>query len=154
MLQKGRDEDGINLSDKVFVFSNKLDMAGNSQLAKDNISALVHDATEQYELAMKDRSSAKAYLEKAGKLSQDDKNLGLRNISVTLEQRQMSNGIDELKSKIQDYYDNDRFEVLQKRAEKNINDAVKFLTAILEKYLRSVVYGKNFCRLSEFEARF
>ena len=137
MLQKGRDEDGISLSDKVFVFGNKLDMAGNSQLAKDNVSALVHDAAEQYEIAMNDRiicGSAKSYLEKAGILSQDDKNRGLRNISDTLEKWQMSDGIEELKAKMQHYYENDRFAVLQKRAEKNINDTVNFLTSILAKY--------------------
>ena len=157
ILQKCQDEDGINLSDKVFVFGNKLDMAGNPQLAKNNISALIHDAAEQYEIAKRDRiifGSAEAYLEKARKLSQDDNNRGLRNISSILEKWQISDGISEFKSKMQNYYKNDRFEVLQKRAEKNIKDAVNFLTAILEKYLRSVVYGKIFCRLSKFEARF
>ena len=74
MLKKGQDEDGITLSDKVFVFGNKLDMAGNARLAEDNKAALIHDSVSKYALAKKERvicGSAKAYLENIGKQSQD-----------------------------------------------------------------------------------
>lgn len=137
MLQKGRDEDGISLSDKVFVFGNKLDMAGNVQLAKDNYAALVHDAVDKYSIAKRERivcGSAKSYLESHGKLSQDDKIRGGRNISATLQSWGISDGIEDLKSKMQKYYDEDRFIVLKRRAEKNITDVKNFLTDILSKY--------------------
>ncbi len=40
MLRKVRDQDGVKLRDKTFVFGNKIDMAGNEQRAKGNDSAL------------------------------------------------------------------------------------------------------------------
>ena len=137
MLQKGRDEDEIVLSDKLFLFGNKLDMAGNIQLAKDNSAALIHDAVEKYAIAKRERvfyGSAKAYLESQGKLSQDDKARGLRNINATLASWGISDGIENLKSKLQIYYNEDRFIVLKKRAEKNISDTKNFLNVILSKY--------------------
>ena len=137
MLQKVRDEDGISLNEKVFVFGNKLDMAGNPQLAKDNIAALVHDAVDKYSIAKASRiicGSAKAYLERHGKLSQDDKARGIRDINATLNKWEMSDGIDELKAKMQSYYNKDRFEILKRRAEKTISDIKTFLKSILARY--------------------
>lgn len=137
MLQKVRDEDGISLNEKVFVFGNKLDMAGNPQLAKDNIAALVHDAVDKYAIAKASRiicGSAKAYLERHGKLSQDDKARGIRDINATLDKWGISDGIDELKAKMQSYYNEDRFEILKRRAEKTISDIKTFLRSILAKY--------------------
>ena len=137
MLKKGQDEDGITLSDKVFVFGNKLDTAGNAQLAEDNRAALIHDAVDKYALAKKTRvicGSAKAYLESAGKLSQDDLARGSRNAGGNLRAWNMSDGIEELKSKMQSYYDNERFEVLTRRAENGIAKAKTFFNEILSKY--------------------
>ncbi|MBQ6296728.1 MAG: dynamin family protein [Selenomonadaceae bacterium] len=137
MLQKVRDEDGISLNEKVFVFGNKLDMAGNAQLAKDNVAALVHDAVDKYSIAKANRiicGSAKAYLERHGKLSQDDKARGIRDINATMDKWGISDGIDELKTKMQSYYNEDRFEILKRRAEKTIADIKSFLRSILAKY--------------------
>ena len=137
MLKKGQDEDGITLSDKVFVFGNKLDMAGNARLAEDNRAALVHDAVTKYALAKKERvicGSAKAYLESLGKLSQDDIDRGSRNAGGNLREWNISNGVEELKAKMQSYYDNERFDVLTRRAENGIAKAKSFLNEILSKY--------------------
>ena len=137
MLQKGRDEDDISLSDKVFVFGNKLDMAGTPQMAKDNQAALIHDAVDQYKIVRRERiicGSAKAYLESQGKESRDDKARGSRNINVALEKLGVTDGMEELKSKLKHYYDNDRFEVLKKRSEKTIATAKQFLNVVLSKY--------------------
>ena len=144
MLQKVHDEDGISLADKVFVFGNKLDMAGTPQIAKDNISALTHDAIEKYAISKTNRvvcGSAKAYLERKGKLSQDDKNRGTRNISVVLSNWGITDGVEELKAKMQSYYDIDRFEILKRRAEKNIADIKIFLSNILSAYEDANVEG-------------
>ena len=137
MLKKGQDEDGITLSDKVFVFGNKLDTAGNAQLAEDNRAALIHDAVDKYALAKKARvicGSAKAYLESIGKLSQDDIARGSRNAGGNLRTWNISDGVEELKTKMQSYYDNERFEVLTRRAENGIAKAKTFLNEILSKY--------------------
>ena len=137
MLKKGQDEDGITLSDKVFVFGNKLDTAGNAQLAEDNRAALIHDAVNKYALAKKERvicGSAKAYLESIGKFSQDDIARGSRNAGSNLHEWNMSDGIEALKSKMQSYYDNERFDVLSRRAENGITKAKNFLNEILSRY--------------------
>ena len=137
MLKKGQDEDGITLSDKVFVFGNKLDMAGNAQLAEDNRAALIHDAVTKYALAKKERvicGSAKAYLESLGKLSQDDLARGSRNAGGNLRNWNIPDGIEELKTKMQSYYDNERFEILTRRVENGIVKAKNFLDEILSKY--------------------
>ena len=137
MLQKGRDADGIALSDKVFVFGNKLDLSGNRQVAEDNASALMHDAVDKYKIAQRDRvvcGSAKAYLEKQGLQSRDDVVRGGRDVASTLSKLGIEDGIGELKSKMQHYYDNDRFDVLKRRADKTIEDAKRFLNSVLSKY--------------------
>lgn len=137
MLQKGRDDDGVTLADKVFVFGNKLDMAGNARLAQDNSTALIHDAADKYAIAQRNRivcGSAKAYLERQNKLSQDDVKRGLRNISATLDGWGISDGIADIKAKMQYYYEHDRFEILKKCAEKNISDVKTFLLGILSRY--------------------
>ena len=137
MLQKGRDDDGVTLADKVFVFGNKLDMAGNARLAQDNSAALIHDAADKYAIAQRNRivcGSAKAYLERQNKLSQDDVKRGLRNISATLDGWGISDGIADIKAKMQYYYEHDRFEILKKRAEKNITDVKTFLLEVLSRY--------------------
>ena len=137
MLKKGQDEDGITLSDKVFVFGNKLDMAGNARLAEDNCAALIHDSVTKYALAKKTRvicGSAKAYLENLGKQSQDEIARGSRDAGGKLRTWNMSDGIEELKTKIQSYYYNERFEVLARRAENGIIKAKNFLNGILSKY--------------------
>ena len=137
MLQKGRDADGIALSDKVFVFGNKLDLSGNRQVAEDNASALMHDAVDKYKIAQRDRvvcGSAKAYLEKQGLQSRDDVVRGGRDVASALSKLGIEDGIGELKSKMQHYYDNDRFDVLKRRADKTIEDAKRFLNSVLSKY--------------------
>ena len=137
MLKKEQDEDGITLSDKVFVFGNKLDMAGNARRAEDNIAELIHDSVEKYGLAKKERvicGSAKAYLESLGKQSQDDIARGTSNTGNKLLEWGVSNGIEELKAKMQRYYDTERLEVLARRAENGIINAKNFLNAILSKY--------------------
>lgn len=140
MLKKGQDDDGITLSDKVFVFGNKLDMAGNARIAADNQAALVHDSVSKYALAKKERvicGSAKAYLESIGKQSQDDIARGSRNAGGKLREWNFSDGIEELRTKLQRYYDNERFEILARRAENGIAKAKDFFDEILSKYERN-----------------
>lgn len=137
MLKKGQDEDGITLSDKVFVFGNKLDMAGNARLAEDNKAALIHDSVLKYALAKKERvicGSAKAYLENIGKQSQDDIARGSRDVGGKLREWNIPDGIEELRTKLQHYYDNERFDILARRAENGIVKAKNFFDEILSKY--------------------
>ncbi|MBQ7594384.1 MAG: dynamin family protein [Synergistaceae bacterium] len=141
MLRKVRDIDGIKLSDKTFIFGNKIDTVGNSNLARDNTLTLKNDA-ERYSIAQPERvitGSAKAYLEKLGLLSPDEKERGKINALKNLYRCGISDGINELREAIEIYYDNERFEILQKRAEKVISETIEFLRGILADYTPEVL---------------
>lgn len=137
MLKKVKDDDGVNLSEKAFVFGNRIDRAGNKKQAEDNSSALKKDAVHKYNITTENRvivGSAKAYLEKNGLLSEDDKNRGLTEADKILDSWGMPYGRDELYRKMQEYYATDRFVVIKKRADKILDDIEKFLKEILDKY--------------------
>lgn len=141
MLRKVRDQDGVKLRDKTFIFGNKVDMAGNKARALDNASALRNEA-ERYQVAQGSRvisGSAKAYLEGLGLLSPDEIRRGKINAKAKLDEWSMSDGIGELHQQLQEYYDNDRFEVLRKRAEGAITETVEFLRELLAKYTPEVM---------------
>ena len=141
MLRKVRDQDGVKLRDKTFIFGNKIDMAGNEARAKDNDSALRNEA-EKFQVAQGSRvitGSAKAYLESRGLFSPDELRRGRINAKAKLDEWGMPDGISELHRQLQEYYNNDRFEVLRKRAESAITETVEFLRALLAKYSPDVL---------------
>ena len=136
VLNKKRDDDDIYLSEKSFIFGNKIDTAGNVLKAKDNIETLESEAVK-YNIARKDRvvcGSAKAYLEKEKLFSEDDKARGLTEVDKKLEEWGISDGRDELFDKMNYYYHNDRFKVIKKRAQNILKSIKEFLNEILEKY--------------------
>ena len=141
MLRKVRDQDGVKLRDKTFIFGNKIDMAGNEARARDNDSALRNEA-EKFQVAQGVRvisGSAKAYLESRGLFSPDELRRGKINAKAKLDEWGMPDGIGELHRQLQEYYDTDRFEVLRKRAEAAITETVEFLRALLAKYSPEVL---------------
>ncbi|MBQ7544165.1 MAG: dynamin family protein [Synergistaceae bacterium] len=141
MLRKVRDQDGVKLRDKTFIFGNKIDMAGNEARARDNDSALRSEA-ERYQVAQAVRvisGSAKAYLEGLGLLSPDEIRRGKINAKARLDEWGMPDGVTELHRQLQDYYNNDRFEVLRRRAETTITATVEFLRTLLAKYSPEVL---------------
>ena len=141
MLRKVRDQDGVKLRDKTFIFGNKIDRAGNEARARDNDSALRSEA-ERYQVAQGSRvisGSAKAYLEGLGLLSPDEIRRGKINAKAKLDEWGMPDGITQLHSQLQEYYDNDRFEVLRRRAEAAITETVEFLRTLLAKYSPDVL---------------
>ena len=141
MLRKVRDQDGIKLRDKTFIFGNKIDMAGTPARARGNDSALRNEA-ERYQIASGSRvisGSAKAYLEKLELYSPDDLRRGKIGAKERLEDWGMSNGIDELHSKIEEYYENDRFEVLKRRADNTMAETIAILRELLAKYSPDVL---------------
>lgn len=141
MLHRVRDDDNIRLSEKAFVFGNKIDRAGNARVAKDNEAALRKDV-RRYELA-KDAhvfcGSAKGYLEKQGIGSSDERMTGDNSIMQTLQSWGMDDGIEKLKASMQDYYNHDRFTVLKERAERSTAATEKFLEEILGKFTPDVL---------------
>lgn len=144
MLRKSRDEDGIKLCDKVFVFGNRIDMAGNKQISKDNMAALINDAVNKYKIASEKRivgGSAKGYLQSKGIESEDKR--GDVDVNAKLKEWNMESGIEKLRDKLQDYYNNERFEVLKKRAEKTLIDTEDYLRGIVDKYPPEVLNRKQ-----------
>ncbi len=136
MLLKGKDEDGIMLYEKAFVFGNKIDKANNRQVALDNIAALKNDSANKYRIALEKHilaGSAKAYLEDNGIVSEDELRRGRVDVSSTLQEWDMSNGIDELKWALEEYYQEDRFGVIRKRSNIVLREAKKFLSELLLK---------------------
>lgn len=139
MLCKGRDEDNVSLSEKAFVFGNRLDEAGNANVARDNMAALRKDAAEKFHIARHEHvvgGSAKAYLEGLEKWSEDDERRGKVRIRAKLEAMNLSDGdgIEALRGKMKRYYETERYAVLRKRAENTLHDAETFLREILEKH--------------------
>ena len=145
ILRNGRDEENIPLSDKAFVFGNQIDRANTSDEANNTIEILKSDSSK-YGVAKQQHvfvGSARAYLESHGialntliKSNNEtkDSNVVEKSSAQTMAEYGMPHGIDELWTSMKEYYNNDRFEVLRRRAENTIADAKNFLDGILKKY--------------------
>ena len=130
MLRKGQEFDGVKLSEKSFVFGNKIDRAPDKNTARDNLAVLRNDAVNKYQITLSNHivgGSARAYLEKMELIEENV-------ASKILNEWQTPNGVEILLEKMQDYYDNDRFEVLKRRAENTLAKTRSVLQNLLERY--------------------
>ncbi len=128
-----RDEDGILLNQKAFVFGNRIDLVSSKEQVNNRMAILEKEAVKTYQLvSSKDRvliGSARSYLEKIGCL----------NSTVCMDKLDSWNipyGVDELRQKMQEYYDTDRFAILKNRAENTIDKIKVSLQDIIAKYPR------------------
>ncbi len=145
MIRKGRDED-VKLSDKTFVFGNKIDRAGNKKQAEGNKAALRKNVVSDFKIAQDERvffGSAKSFLEDHSIVSPDEKLRGMVNAGNILKEWGMSDGVEELKESLKDYYANDRFVVLKKRAQGCIENAKKLMHDIVDNFEPSNLYEQN-----------
>ena len=130
MLRKGQDVDGVKLSEKSFVFGNKIDRASDAQTSRNNLAVLRNDAVNKYQIALDNHivgGSARAYLEKIGLISE-------KVASKILDEWQIPDGVEILLAKMQDYYETDRFAVLKRRAENTLAKTRSVLQNLLERY--------------------
>ena len=130
MLRKGQDYDGVKLSEKSFVFGNKIDRAPNAKTAQNNLAVLRNDAVNKYQITLGNHiigGSARAYLEEIGLITE-------KVASQILDEWQTPDGVKILLDKMQEYYDNDRFEVLKRRAENTLSKTRTVLQNLLERY--------------------
>ena len=130
MLRKGQDADGVKLSAKAFVFGNKIDTASNFKDATRNFADLRKDSISN-QIALSEHilyGSARAYLEDRGLID--------GNSAKKIEEWQLpnGNGIETLRQTMQHYYDNDRFEVLKRRAENILDKTKNVLKNLFERY--------------------
>ena len=130
MLRKGQEFDGVKLSEKSFVFGNKIDRASDVKTAQNNIAELRNDSVNKYQITLGNHiigGSARAYLEKIGLIAE-------KVACKTLDEWQTPDGVQILLDKMQNYYDNDRFEVLKRRAENTLAQTCSVLQNLLERY--------------------
>lgn len=144
MLSKDENKDtyGIELKKKSFVFGNKIDRANSPIEANSNLETLRTEAVHEKRITREGcviGGSARAYLESIGliKIPPPDPNNNLeadRSSKEVLDAWNLSYGVKELRDKIQEYYDHDRFEVLKARAEKILSDMRSILQKLLKEY--------------------
>lgn len=119
---------GVILSDKTFVFANRLDKANGISEAKNNLESLKNDAI-RHGISKNEHvfgGSARAVLEDLGFFPPVAR--------PQLNQWGMSDGVDDLRQAIQIYYDNDRFIALKRRAEKILADIREILQNLFNRY--------------------
>ena len=115
---KENDLDGALLSEKLFVFENKVDMINDTKALEENKATAWKEWIEIRKIMdRKDRiifGSAIAYLgEKLGKVGLDAR--------AKMDELGMPYGVDELKKELEKYYEKERFVVLKKRIDSIIS---------------------------------
>ncbi len=115
---KENDLDGALLSEKLFVFENKVDMINDTKALEENkVTAWKEWIETRKIMDRKDRiifGSAIAYLgEKLGKVGLDAR--------AKMDELGMPYGVDELKKELEKYYEKERFVVLKKRIDSIIS---------------------------------
>ncbi len=108
LLSKGEDSYGVSLKDKLFVFGNKYDKANNEKEALSNEQKFRNDILHEKTIGDEKR----VFVGSAGKYLVDN-NIG--NIKIDNLPNWAKSNIDEFRKMIEDYYHNDRFDVLEKR---------------------------------------
>lgn len=124
------DQDGIRFGDKLFVFANKTDRANGK--VENNIKKLKEEL-KKYRIIYNDdmlservvAGSARAFLEKEEKLKGDE---CIRAIKA----RGITDGINEMLYKLKEYNENERFDTLKKRVNRNLNDIQKLFENIMK----------------------
>lgn len=144
---QNKDTYGIALKEKSFVFGNKIDCANDKGVADSNLETLQREAVEKgiTRPGCIVGGSARAYLEDIGliKIPPPNPNAPNKNAQTTksskevLDNWRLTYGVKELRDKIQEYYDRNRFKVLKASAEKILNDTRLILQALLKEYDRS-----------------
>lgn len=119
---KENDLDGALLSEKLFVFENKVDMINDTKALEENkVTAWKEWIETRKIMDRKDRiifGSAIAYLgEKLGKVGLDAR--------AKMDELKMPYGIDEIKKELERYYEKERFVVLKKRIDSIISTLQK-----------------------------
>ena len=123
-LQKDTDIDGIPLKDKLFVFGNKIDTANSLEIAENNIDVFVEDVVNTHKIAEEKRvfvGSALKYLK--------DNNLTTEEYHSKFE---IDDNIDNIRSAIEKYYENERFEILKKKIDSNSDTFREILKNIIK----------------------
>lgn len=120
IFDKESDPDGIRFGDKMFIFANKADRANDT--IENNMKKLKEEL-KKYRIILRDDilservipGSAQAKLEAEGKVEGNNASRGLIDKGI-------ENGIDTIRTRLEEYNSNIRFDVLKNRVNKNLND--------------------------------
>jgi GTPase SAR1 family protein len=107
-IRKESDSDGIRLSDKLFVFGNKIDTANSLEVVENNREHLIYDVISKYKIGTENRvftGSALQYLV----------NLKVVDNSHFQNRLLIPDGIDDIRDELVKYYENDRFRILKNK---------------------------------------
>ena len=118
VLLKESDYDGIKLNQKLFIFGNKIDSVKDRDSGEINIDALKNDAVNKYKIVIKDRlftGSANAYLQKKG----IEKG---KEASSKLAELKYDDRIEDIYKALVEYNKKERFIILKRRIDKNIEE--------------------------------
>lgn len=125
-LRKESDSDGIKLSEKLFIFGNKLDTANSLHIAENNRKHLINDVVNRYKIAEEKRvfvGSALKHLVDISAFNEESYN----------KKFEINSGIEEIRKELINYYENERFEILKRKVEIIVGRASKLLFNILKK---------------------
>ena len=138
VINNNTDADGIALKDKLFVFGNQLDTANSKEQALSNKQILIKDV-RKYGIGEEKRvfvGSALKHLVNKG-IKTDDYS----------EHFPIEAGVAELRTGLINYYENERFDILSRKIDKN----QKLLASIFEEVLKEATHSiqVNFSEDSE-----
>lgn len=139
-IRRESDTDGILLKDKLFTFGNKLDMAGSPEIAKNNEAVLRKEIVERYKIGEDKRifvGSAKKYLIDHHLVKEE-------------EVRLVTSGVDEIRSELIRYYQNERFEILKRKIEKNVQDLKQLFNEILNS-IDDDIFDEDYAERQKFK---
>jgi GTPase SAR1 family protein len=125
IITKNADSDGIPLKDKLFTFGNQLDTANSKEESQGNIRTLQKDVAK-YKIGEQKRiftGSALQYLVEIG-IKKEFKT------SFELE----TSGVPEIRQELQNYYENERFEILKRKIDGNSKELKESFKKILEDF--------------------
>jgi GTPase SAR1 family protein len=125
IITKNADSDGIPLKDKLFTFGNQLDTANSKEESQGNIRTLQKDVAK-YKIGEQKRiftGSALKYLVEIG-IKKEFKT------SFELE----TSGVPEIRQELQNYYENERFEILKRKIDGNSKELKESFKKILEDF--------------------
>lgn len=130
IFNKYSDEDGITLSEKLFIFGNQTDRASN---VSKNVKELENEIYEEYGILKKENSarfiygSAKAHLQKIGKENGTE-------IIDRMNELGLNDNIEKIRCELEKYNINERFSIIKSKVNKIFNDINELFEDMLKKY--------------------
>jgi len=125
IITKHSDYDGIPLNEKLFVFGNQIDLVNSEGDIERNKNTLSNDVLK-YRIGKRERvfvGSAQKYL--VDQKIRDD------NYNTKFE---FSDGIEEIRSAITEFYENERFSMLQRKIDKNIENLKEIVESVKSRF--------------------